>query len=152
MFYSFSCLNGVLWVAIPKVFASCDASDAYVAAKGVATEGLLASLVLTSTLSPEANSSEAADEELKGLKLRGPRQVVASSLALVHSSLDAIILSDVVFLSFCLQVCQYAFRRNDIVWICRSCQKDETCVLCNACFRDSQHEGHEVCVLFIFVF
>ena len=42
------------------------------------------------------------------------------------------------------QVCQYQFRKNDIVWICRSCQKDETCVLCNDCFQDSKHEGHEV--------
>ena len=42
------------------------------------------------------------------------------------------------------QVCQYAFRRNDIVWICRTCQADETCVLCNTCYRDSDHTGHEV--------
>ena len=42
------------------------------------------------------------------------------------------------------QVCQYAFRRNDIVWICRTCQADETCVLCNSCYRDSDHRGHEV--------
>jgi hypothetical protein len=42
------------------------------------------------------------------------------------------------------KVCQLAFKRNDIVWICKSCQKDETCVLCNVCFRDSNHDGHEV--------
>jgi hypothetical protein len=42
------------------------------------------------------------------------------------------------------KVCQYQFRKNDIVWICRSCQTDETCVLCNDCFQDSSHEGHEV--------
>jgi hypothetical protein len=42
------------------------------------------------------------------------------------------------------KVCQYQFRKNDIVWICRSCQTDETCVLCNDCFQDSAHEGHEV--------
>jgi hypothetical protein len=44
------------------------------------------------------------------------------------------------------QVCQYQFKKNDIVWICKSCQKDETCVLCNECFQDSEgkHEGHEV--------
>eukprot|EP00624_Nannochloropsis_granulata_P007695 evm.model.NODE_9035_length_8968_cov_20.147301.2 len=42
------------------------------------------------------------------------------------------------------KICQFAFKRNDIVWICKDCQKDETCVLCNECFRNSQHEGHEV--------
>lgn len=42
------------------------------------------------------------------------------------------------------QVCQYQFRRNDIVWICRTCQKDETCVLCNECYQLSSHKGHEV--------
>lgn len=42
------------------------------------------------------------------------------------------------------RVCQYAFRKNDIVWICKSCQADETCVLCNDCFRGSNHEGHDV--------
>ncbi|CAM9897529.1 unnamed protein product, partial [Sphacelaria rigidula] len=42
------------------------------------------------------------------------------------------------------RVCQYAFRRNDIVWICKVCQADETCVLCNDCFRNSDHRGHEV--------
>mmetsp|Transcript_4153 Transcript_4153/g.6352 ORF Transcript_4153/g.6352 Transcript_4153/m.6352 type:complete len:1971 (+) Transcript_4153:47-5959(+) len=41
-------------------------------------------------------------------------------------------------------VCQYVFRRNDIVWICRSCQADETCVMCNACYLDSDHTGHDV--------
>ena len=42
------------------------------------------------------------------------------------------------------QVCQYQFKRNDIAWICKDCQSDETCVLCNACYNDSDHEGHEV--------
>lgn len=42
------------------------------------------------------------------------------------------------------QVCQYQFKKHDIVWICKSCQADETCVLCNDCFSDSKHEGHDV--------
>mmetsp|Transcript_14235 Transcript_14235/g.21295 ORF Transcript_14235/g.21295 Transcript_14235/m.21295 type:complete len:1890 (-) Transcript_14235:130-5799(-) len=42
------------------------------------------------------------------------------------------------------QVCQYQFKKNDIVWICRSCQTDETCVQCNECFQNAVHEGHEV--------
>ena len=32
--------------------------------------------------------------------------------------------------------------RNDIVWVCCTCQSDETCVLCHECFRNSNHEGH----------
>ena len=42
------------------------------------------------------------------------------------------------------KVCQRQFKRNDIVWICKSCQKDETCVQCNSCFQASSHPGHEV--------
>jgi len=42
------------------------------------------------------------------------------------------------------RVCQYAFRKNDIVWVCRTCQSDETCVLCHACYSRSDHEGHDV--------
>ena len=42
------------------------------------------------------------------------------------------------------QVCQHPFKRNDIVWVCRTCQADETCVLCHACFNASDHENHDV--------
>ena len=42
------------------------------------------------------------------------------------------------------RVCQYAFRKNDIVWVCRTCQSDETCVLCHACYSQSDHQGHDV--------
>ena len=42
------------------------------------------------------------------------------------------------------RVCQYPFKRNDIVWVCRTCQSDETCVLCHECFSNSNHDGHDV--------
>ncbi len=42
------------------------------------------------------------------------------------------------------RVCQHPFKRNDIVWVCRTCQADETCVLCHQCFKQSNHEGHDV--------
>eukprot|EP00546_Thalassionema_frauenfeldii_P000890 CAMPEP_0178937310 /NCGR_PEP_ID=MMETSP0786-20121207/25676_1 /TAXON_ID=186022 /ORGANISM="Thalassionema frauenfeldii, Strain CCMP 1798" /LENGTH=2359 /DNA_ID=CAMNT_0020615847 /DNA_START=262 /DNA_END=7341 /DNA_ORIENTATION=- len=42
------------------------------------------------------------------------------------------------------RVCQFPFKRNDIVWVCRTCQADETCVLCHQCFKQSNHEGHDV--------
>lgn len=40
--------------------------------------------------------------------------------------------------------CGYVFKRGDIAWNCRTCQTDPTCVICDDCFRDSDHEGHEV--------
>lgn len=40
--------------------------------------------------------------------------------------------------------CGYVFKRNDIAWNCRTCQSDSTCVLCDTCFHNSNHEGHEV--------
>lgn len=42
------------------------------------------------------------------------------------------------------QVCQYPFRVNDIVWVCRTCQQDDTCVLCHDCFTHSDHTNHDV--------
>ena len=42
------------------------------------------------------------------------------------------------------RVCQHPFRKNDIVWVCRTCQSDETCVLCHECFSRSDHTGHDV--------
>jgi len=42
------------------------------------------------------------------------------------------------------RACGHVFAAGDIAWNCRTCQKDNTCVLCDACFRSSNHEGHEV--------
>ena len=41
-------------------------------------------------------------------------------------------------------VCGVVFKKGEIVWTCRSCAKDTTCVQCDACFRKSVHVGHEV--------
>ena len=41
-------------------------------------------------------------------------------------------------------VCGVVFKKGEIVWTCRSCAKDNTCVQCDACFRRSAHVGHEV--------
>lgn len=40
--------------------------------------------------------------------------------------------------------CGYVFQRGDIAWNCRTCQTDPTCVICDDCFRRSDHQGHEV--------
>lgn len=110
-----------------------------------------------STITSEGLSAEATrdklegrtafehDEDLSGGINVNPSGSEGSSAALVESGDEV----DVRILSAMLtqaprRVCQYAFRKNDIVWICKVCQADETCVLCNACFRSSDHLGHEV--------
>lgn len=40
--------------------------------------------------------------------------------------------------------CGYVFKAGDIVWGCRTCQMDPTCVLCETCYSTSCHEGHDV--------
>lgn len=46
--------------------------------------------------------------------------------------------------SFRPRPCGYVFKRGDIAWNCRTCQTDSTCVICDKCFRNSTHDGHEV--------
>ena len=48
--------------------------------------------------------------------------------------------------NMCIPVrpCGYVFRSGDIAWNCRTCQYDNTCVLCDTCFQQSDHEGHDV--------
>ncbi len=42
------------------------------------------------------------------------------------------------------KVCGYIFKADEIAYSCRDCQHDSTCVMCQACFADSNHEGHDV--------
>jgi hypothetical protein len=42
------------------------------------------------------------------------------------------------------KICGLMFKKGDLVWTCQTCGKDPTCVQCDACFRDSDHAGHEV--------
>ncbi|TYZ58130.1 hypothetical protein PybrP1_003208 [[Pythium] brassicae (nom. inval.)] len=41
-------------------------------------------------------------------------------------------------------LCGYVFQRNDIAFNCKTCQFDETCVLCLQCYRNGNHEGHDI--------
>ena len=41
-------------------------------------------------------------------------------------------------------LCGKPVKKGDIMWICRQCGKDPTCVQCDDCFQNSDHEGHEV--------
>jgi len=38
---------------------------------------------------------------------------------------------------------------GDIIWTCRQCAKDPTCVQCDQCFRQADHTNHEVMILII---
>ncbi|KAF0687180.1 Aste57867_21036 [Aphanomyces stellatus] len=42
------------------------------------------------------------------------------------------------------KVCGYIFKSDEVAYSCRDCQHDSTCVMCQACFADSNHEGHDV--------
>ncbi|BEI86836.1 hypothetical protein CcaverHIS002_0701820 [Cutaneotrichosporon cavernicola] len=41
-------------------------------------------------------------------------------------------------------VCGKVLQRYDRTYICKTCAKDSSCVLCIDCFQASDHEGHEV--------
>eukprot|EP00965_Chrysotila_dentata_P228637 6196716-Pleurochrysis_carterae.AAC.2 len=40
--------------------------------------------------------------------------------------------------------CGYIFKAGDIAWHCRTCQADDTCVLCQQCFSRADHHGHDL--------
>ncbi|KAI8992651.1 hypothetical protein BDB01DRAFT_848002 [Pilobolus umbonatus] len=40
--------------------------------------------------------------------------------------------------------CGHLFKKGESVYRCRNCGLDETCVMCSACFRATNHEGHDV--------
>ena len=56
------------------------------------------------------------------------------------SSKDAIEDLEALSQSVPRRVCQHPFKKNDIVWVCRTCQADETCVLCHSCFNGTRPE------------
>lgn len=93
-------------------------------------------------------------EELDGIEkdeaewqLRNPQTSLLTSIVTgneYHSPKEAIETLDALCQSVPRRVCQHPFKRNDIVWVCRTCQADETCVLCHNCYTQSNHEGHDV--------
>ena len=40
-------------------------------------------------------------------------------------------------------ICGHVFRGGELCYNCRQCQADGSCVLCEACFKRSNHEGHD---------
>ena len=95
---------------------------------------------------------EGLEKEEQGLAAKAPltRQLTA---LILDDQLDAELITDSPSALQMLErlgqavprrVCQHPFKKNDIVWVCRTCQADETCVLCHSCFSNSRHEGHDV--------
>lgn len=41
-------------------------------------------------------------------------------------------------------LCGRPIKKGDILWICKQCGQDNTCVQCDACFQLSDHSDHEV--------
>ncbi|KAI4146634.1 MAG: hypothetical protein L6R39_003389 [Caloplaca ligustica] len=42
--------------------------------------------------------------------------------------------------------CGHIFKNAEAVYRCKTCEVDETCVLCGRCFNSSEHEGHNITV------
>ena len=43
------------------------------------------------------------------------------------------------------RVCSKTFSYGDVIWKCKTCQVgDDTCVICQSCFQDGDHDGHDV--------
>ena len=38
---------------------------------------------------------------------------------------------------------EFLIMQGELAYNCRNCQADGTCVLCEKCFRESNHEGHD---------
>jgi hypothetical protein len=41
-------------------------------------------------------------------------------------------------------MCARPIKKGDILWICKQCGQDNTCVQCDDCFQLSDHTDHEV--------
>ena len=112
--------------------------------------------VATSLLTPNRGHHALfrALEELEGLEKQEAELQLQHSLTPILTSIvtgdvydsprQAVETLEALCQSVPRRVCQHPFKRNDIVWVCRTCQADETCVLCHACFKQSNHEGHDV--------
>ncbi|GMH82744.1 hypothetical protein TrVE_jg11610 [Triparma verrucosa] len=88
-----------------------------------------------STLTSGPSKSSSLFLSLSSLLLSSP----PSSVQDAHHSLQTLLTPPLP-----RSICTYHFSPSDIVWVCKTCQSDETCVLCNECWRGSDHRGHEV--------
>lgn len=44
------------------------------------------------------------------------------------------------------RVCGHVFVSGDVVYRCRNCGLDETCVMCATCFKATEHDGHDISI------
>ena len=97
---------------------------------------------------PNENLIPQKEEDIHGLKPAAMKTVTETTVTVLkrlleegetqHNS------NDVNSATFRPRPCGYVFKRGDIAWNCRTCQTDSTCVICDTCFRNSNHDGHEV--------
>jgi hypothetical protein len=40
--------------------------------------------------------------------------------------------------------CGHVFRKGELIYRCKDCGSDDTCVLCSQCFNEESHKGHEI--------
>lgn len=89
----------------------------------------------------------ATEEEILNVKPAAMRTLNDTTVNVLRRLLqegEAVANNDVNSPTYRPRPCGYVFKRGDIAWNCRTCQTDSTCVICDACFRDSKHDGHEV--------
>ncbi|PXF43883.1 E3 ubiquitin-protein ligase PRT6 [Gracilariopsis chorda] len=44
-------------------------------------------------------------------------------------------------------VCGQVWRKDELAYKCRTCERDTSCVICVPCFRNGDHEGHDYAML-----
>jgi E3 ubiquitin-protein ligase UBR1 len=77
------------------------------------------------TLSDFSTAAQALRVLLPSLDI--PREWLASSLSKQRSS-----------------ICGRVFKKGDVVYRCRTCGLDDTCVMCVDCFSAEAHAGHDI--------
>jgi hypothetical protein len=75
--------------------------------------------------------------------LAGLLNVLTCNLYKGEESIDTKVLSTLDSLNT-THLCGKALKKGDIVWTCRQCGHDSSCVQCNDCFQHSDHLNHEV--------
>jgi len=134
----FDRLTGVQGVAVTKQWA--DAMVLSYADTGIAT---------TTKLLPIMEAIPASEDDILNTKQAAAAEVLSDTTApallkrLLDQATDAAV-HDISSPQFKPRPCGYVFQRGDIAWNCRTCQADATCVVCDNCFRNSDHQGHEV--------
>ncbi|KAK1864834.1 hypothetical protein I4F81_007372 [Pyropia yezoensis] len=74
--------------------------------------------------------------------------VAAAALdAVFHHRLDVAVALDVVALTLRSGVCGTVWRKDELAYKCRTCERDPTCAICVACFRAGDHSGHDYSII-----